>query len=697
MAQDEVVIKYVADVSGLKPVIAEVAKVTDLNKDLTAESKKVFADKTLDQAIDKMASYSTEVENATETQKSLTAQLKEMKRTLASLDENSVEFAKLSAEAGKLEDKIGDVRAEVKRLSSDTRAIDGLVEGARGIAAAFSIAQGAAALFGSENKNIEKAILKTQAAMALLNGVQELGQQLTQKNTLLNRAYAFSLGVVQEIQESLKVSSVAAWGAVAGGIGLVVAAGAGLISWLMDSQDETDKLTEAEKEHNKELQKRLEFERQLADNSLMSRRGYIGTDEVIARLKKGMDATTITTTELNNAYDELQKQLQDVQTQYQILGTTTNLWYNNNKQAADAQVLDIKQNMALIKAQIDLREQDKNASKDAEEARAKAFEAEKQRWLSIPKLVEEAMKKSEALQNQLLLEVDLLRINPKDVKLEKVPEVEVELTAKPIDDATKALKFLDPFVKGLEQIQKLIQDTSGLTTAIFENETNALETEKNRQLAIAGDNAEKRAKIEKEFAVKKAEVDRKIAAMNKTYAIFDILLQTSKGIQKTIGENGFPAAIPFIALAAATGAAQLAAVISRPLPEIPKFEKGGAVALAGGKIQGGMIVGRRHRQGGVLIEAEGTEYIAKGAAVNKYGVDFFDAANNLELEPFLFKRYIAPALQQATKTIVEIDDEYLAQTFDKGADKIVRAIHQTSKSNNDSAYFKSRYGNYGIA
>ena len=75
--------------------------------------------------------------------KSLKAQLKEMKNELLSMDEGSDAFKKLSAEAGALEDKIGDVNQKVKALSSDTKKLGALVGVGSAIAGGFRAAQGA--------------------------------------------------------------------------------------------------------------------------------------------------------------------------------------------------------------------------------------------------------------------------------------------------------------------------------------------------------------------------------------------------------------------------------------------------------------------------------------------------------------------------------------------------------------------------
>jgi hypothetical protein len=111
--------------------------------------------------------------------KSLKAQLKEMKNELLGLDEGSDAFKKLSREAGELTDKIGDVNQRVNALSSDTRKLDALVGVGGAIAGSFQAASGVMAIFGSNSKEVEKAIQNIIAVQGVLNGVQQLGTFFT--------------------------------------------------------------------------------------------------------------------------------------------------------------------------------------------------------------------------------------------------------------------------------------------------------------------------------------------------------------------------------------------------------------------------------------------------------------------------------------------------------------------------------------
>ena len=114
---------------------------------------------------------------------SLKGRLRELKEELAALEtagqDGTQAFQKLSVEAGKLQDQIGDTQERVKVLASDTFKFDAAVGAAKGLAAGFAVAQGAAAAFGVDSEELNKTIARTQGALALLTGLQEIANLVT--------------------------------------------------------------------------------------------------------------------------------------------------------------------------------------------------------------------------------------------------------------------------------------------------------------------------------------------------------------------------------------------------------------------------------------------------------------------------------------------------------------------------------------
>ena len=108
--------------------------------------------------------------------------LRDLKTAALSLEEGSQAFNDITTAAGKLQDRVGDLAATTKYLGDDLKNLKGFTSIASGIAGGFAAAQGAAALFGGENKNLEASLLKVQSAMGVLQGIQAVGEVLQKES-----------------------------------------------------------------------------------------------------------------------------------------------------------------------------------------------------------------------------------------------------------------------------------------------------------------------------------------------------------------------------------------------------------------------------------------------------------------------------------------------------------------------------------
>jgi len=146
----------------------------------------------------------SETDQATGQFKNLKQELKsiegELNRMATAGQTGTDAFKKLQQRAGQVKDQIGDTKNAIKALSSDTFKLDAFAQGAQGIAGGFAAAQGAMALFGSENKAVEEAIKKTQGAMALLQGVTAI-------TNILQKDSAFSLNFLGKAQKANAVAT----------------------------------------------------------------------------------------------------------------------------------------------------------------------------------------------------------------------------------------------------------------------------------------------------------------------------------------------------------------------------------------------------------------------------------------------------------------------------------------------------------
>jgi hypothetical protein len=163
------------------------------------------------------------------------ARLRDLQKQMLDLEaagqKNTDQFRRMAAEAGSLKDAIGDTSAQVKALASDTRTLDTFTSAIQGIAGGFAVAQGAAALFGEENEDVQKAMMKVQAALALVNGATAIANALNKDSALMvnlnaaaQRVYALAVGTSTGALKAFRIALVSTGiGAAVVAIGLLIA------------------------------------------------------------------------------------------------------------------------------------------------------------------------------------------------------------------------------------------------------------------------------------------------------------------------------------------------------------------------------------------------------------------------------------------------------------------------------------------
>ena len=159
--------------------------------------------------------------------------LRELKEQLSQMDETDPGFLRLATEAAELEDKIGDVRARVSNLAADGKNLNGIISAVEGITGAFAVGQGAIALFGDESEELQKSLLKVQAVMAILGGLQAIQNTLLEESAAKSLLYANAQKLVAFTTGSASAATnVLRTALVATGIGaLVVAVGLLAANW----------------------------------------------------------------------------------------------------------------------------------------------------------------------------------------------------------------------------------------------------------------------------------------------------------------------------------------------------------------------------------------------------------------------------------------------------------------------------------
>ncbi len=216
------------------------------------------------------------VEKAERKAKSLKQELKEMKELLASGTLDNDQFNKLSREAGQLQDRIGDVNQKVKNLASDSRSLDGFIDLTQGIVGGFAAVQGITALVGDENEDLQKTMVKLQATMSALSGIQAIVNTLQKESAAITTLQALRTGALNTVQVIYTAVTGKATAATRGftialaatGIGVIVIA-LGAAAYAMGAfGDATDDATEALERQKDAIERRNAANRELDEEDL---------------------------------------------------------------------------------------------------------------------------------------------------------------------------------------------------------------------------------------------------------------------------------------------------------------------------------------------------------------------------------------------------------------------------------------------
>jgi len=283
--------------------------------------------------------------------------------------------------------------------------------------------------------------------------------------------------------------------------------------------------------------------------------------------------------------------------------------------------------------------------------------------------------------NGILLQIGL---NPQDVNRVKgsIEDLQKTLKKEGVTPAEKAAAYAEAAgaVAGTVSNALFAADTQRR-----QEELAALQAQQEEELRLAGDNEQKKDLIRQKYALKEKDIKRKQAEADKKKAMLDIVINTAVAVVKAFATTGPIAGPVFAAIVGALGLAQLALVAAQP---IPKFEKGGAIPSS--DIQG-MISGKPHAAGGVLIEAEGNEFITRRSqAMKGDNLGLLEAINmsDSERDAYINRHYVMPALQakesEAAKSyrssIIEAENNLIARV----SSHTLKSIHREQKNTTDA-------------
>lgn len=234
---------------------------------------------------------------------------------------------------------------------------------------------------------------------------------------------------------------------------------------------------------------------------------------------------------------------------------------------------------------------------------------------------------------------------------------------------TRALAFQT----SIDLAGKLTEITGNLT----QTEINAIEAKKEAELNAIEEKNKKGSLSDKQYSDNKLSIEKKYDSEIASLKMQQLEREKISSTFQAIIKGGLATLQAFLelgpiggALTASAIAAEVVAINTAPLPQ---FEKGGE------------IKGKRHLQGGVLIEAEGGEFINNRISTMKYKEEL-ESANNFSLEKLIQRKYVLPALKKQGQSFANaihnnFNDTNLLMS-DQKSRELLRDIRDTLKVSN---------------
>jgi hypothetical protein len=486
-------------------------------------------------------------------------QLKEANNELlnmsAKFGEASTEAVNAAKKVAGLKDAIGDAKALADTFNPDKKfvALGGALQGAT---AGFSALQGAMGLFGDENKDLEKTLLKVQSAMALQQGISGIMEAKDAFGLLKDGAVRAFNGIKTAIGST--------------GIGLLVIALGAIYAYWDDIKEAVSGVSEEQKKLTKASQENLAAEKEKlseigSQDNVLKLQGK--SEREILMMKKNQIVAVIKATEATMLQDKIttKAQVQAATRNQQLLKGLLDLVFLPQKLLFEYSSIAINKLIGLlnkipgIKIDFKINEQLADNATDF-----------------ISKLVfdpEEIQKKAD----------DAAAANQKAISRLQNDSAGYQLSVNAIDKQAKEDAFVDT-MKGLEKTKIETELIEGATAAakvgINANAANKI-AEQTRlteeQLSqIRKKSAEEDAKdseIARDAKIKAtgdtlnivSDILGKESAAGKALAISGALINTYLGISAGV-KLGYPAAIPAVLAAAATGFKAVKSIMGTKIP-----------------------------------------------------------------------------------------------------------------------------------
>lgn len=239
----------------------------------------------------------------------------------------------------------------------------------------------------------------------------------------------------------------------------------------------------------------------------------------------------------------------------------------------------------------------------------------------------------------------------------------------------KRLQMAQEYVAQSQQIGQTLLDFNQF---LIDTETSKMEQAKAYELQLAGDNADKRAEIEKKYDKEASKLKAKQARQDKAQALFSAIIKTAQAVLAGLA-YGPPLGYVFAALNAVLGAIQIGVIASQPIPQFFKGTKSAPDGLISVAEKGQEMI--KTRSGKILMATRPTLLSGmKGATIY----------SNKETEEILKMRNVGYDSPELRRTL-EKNNQDLIRTIKNKKEIYITPAKNTRVTERDGAYFKTYF------
>jgi hypothetical protein len=575
-------------------------------------------------------------------------------------------------------------------LGSDTRGLDTMIRTLNIGASVFGAVQGAQALFGIESEDLQKKLVQLNAIMAISNGLQQIQEELTRRDSIAKKAAAVATSIYTAVvgtsTGAMKLFKIAL---ASTGIGLLIA-GVGILvanfqkiktyieNLLPSVGDLGKKFTDVKEKVfdfiNKGVFNLINGFIDVYNKSLLLREGLRLIGATVVSIKdifvlQFKQIGTVVTTVFDaikaglrgeNPFDVLKKGFDNLS---KNIGDTGKKVVDNFKKPIAGELSKIKE-FDLFPSSTKSKEAGEKVGKEIGEGIGegitKGIEDNFNLVDAIFRTTEEAKKYLEDFLKDLVLENIELGIDPQTDEAILTVVNQIKELNKKLENEENQIKLLfavpeipEPKTSEGGKVEKVRQKAVGKQSGVgsffgFTESDELIDKQvKGAQTIFGiqqdlGNLALNASKLRADKEVQILEDKRRRGLISEKKYQNELnkikneqakkqrradIIQAFLAVPLAFLQGLKDGGLPAAFIASALALAQATIVASAP---VPKFKEGGLFKGSG------FVRGRSHNLGGVNAELEGGEFVVKRKAVKKFGVGFLKDINDLKKPSVLF-------------------------------------------------------------